>query len=79
MDARRRERSWTTARERPGIELVLEDDRGRLPINAGAMSIALGGRRRTARSTAFHRAQALFGEMAGQALIAERDRQAHEG
>ena len=71
----------SAARERPGagIELVLQDDRGRLAVDPRPVDVALGSRRRAARATAFHRSQALFGEMAGETLIAERDRQAHEG
>ena len=62
----------------PRVELVLQDDRGRLAVHPLAVGAALGGRRRAAGTAALHRPQALLGAMARQALVAERDRPARK-
>ena len=53
------------------VELILEDDRGRLAVDASPIGVALGLRRRPARPASLHRTQAVLGEVAGQALVAK--------
>ncbi len=62
-----------------GVELVLEDDRGGLAVDPGPVGVTLGRRRRTTGPAPLHGTEPFLGKMAGQALIAERDRQAHKG
>src|SRR5262245_2656162 len=52
-----------------GIELILEDDRRRLAIDSGPPGLPLGAGRWAPRPSPFHRADALFGTMAGQSFI----------
>ena len=56
---------------RPCVELILEDDRGGLPIHAGPVGVALGLRGRPARPAALHRTEAVLRELARQALVAK--------
>ena len=62
----------------PCVELVLEDDRGGLAVDPGAMRIALGSRRRPAGPAPFHRAHPQLGEMARQTLVPKGYRQSQE-
>jgi len=60
---------------RARVELVLEDDRRGLAVDPGTIPVSLGPSRGTTRSAPFHRPQASLGKVAGEALVAERDRQ----
>ena len=62
----------------PGVQLVLEDDRGGLAVDPLALGAPLRGGWRAAGPAALHRPKALLGAMAAQALVAERDRPAGE-
>ena len=66
------------ARPGPGVELVLEDDRGCLAVDPGPMGRPLGGAGRSARPAALHRTDPALGDVAGQPLVPEVDRDARE-
>ena len=63
-------------RTEPGscVELVLEDDGRCLAIDPRPMGVALGLARRPTGSAPLHRAEAGFGEVAAQALVAQCNR-----
>ena len=60
------------------VELVLEDDRGSLAIDPGAIGVALHSRRRPAGTAPFHGTHPRFGEVARQTLVAEGYRQTQD-
>ena len=62
----------------PGVKLVLEDDRGGFSIDTAAICLALRSGRRPPGPAALHRPESLLGEMAGQSLVAEHDRESDE-
>ena len=53
------------------VELVLEDDRGRLAVDAGPIGVALGLASAARPTDPLHRTEAVLGEVAGQALVAK--------
>ena len=62
-----------------GVELVLQDDRRGLAIDAGPRwASPLGAARRAPRTATLHRAETLLGEMAGQTLVTIADRRREE-
>src|SRR5690348_9456967 len=59
------------------VELVLQDDRRGLAVDAGPPGSALVAGRWPPGPATFHRADALLGEMTGQALVTIPDRRSN--
>ena len=56
-----------------GVEGILQDDGGRLAVDARPVLVALVARRWTAGATALHRSEPRLGDMAAQPLIVQGD------
>ena len=61
-----------------GVQLVLEDDRGRFPVYPGAVLVALGGCRWAPGTPALHRPQPLLGDVTREPLVAKTDRKTND-
>lgn len=61
-----------------GIELVLEDDRGRFAIDPASVGVSLGPAGWTAGAAPLHRAEALLREVAAEPLVPQGNCEADE-